>query len=110
MSVFYVSSSDAPLKVHFIDIGCLFFSLVAGSIFAEFNKWNFTKFRVWFVFATFGIFSYDVLSSAMIVKRDFLMGWYLIYPLGIVGVLAVQWLASSLCGKLAYNNRLHRDH
>ncbi len=85
--------SDAPLRVHLADaLGvALAFWIPAMMV----RSWNDLKERVLF-FAAFvvgGTLIWDVVTAVVIVKRDFLMGGVIVYPLFLIGcftLFAVQ--------------------
>lgn len=94
--------TGAPLKVHVVDISALFISLVIPALIANFQSVK-NQFYIWLFGAVIGLLFWDVLSAYVIVKREIFMGWYLIYPAGVAGLLILQTLIKYINKKMPYN-------
>ncbi|RHW74674.1 hypothetical protein [Colwellia sp. RSH04] len=100
--------SGAPIKVHAINIFSFFIAFVLATVAVEYRWFKLSKLQTWLAFSILGLVVFDVLSSLVIVKRELFMGWFIIYPVGIAGLVSLQILASFLCGKLPYK-KINKD-
>ena len=111
LMIFFILSSvpiilsGASLKVHAVNIGCLFLSYFIPSVVAERYFYIKPKMLAWIVGGLIGLVIFDTLSSMVIVKREFLMGWYIIYPVGIFWLVVLQLLTGRLSKLLSYNKK-----
>jgi hypothetical protein len=93
LSALSVALSGAPAKVHAVNIGCFFVAFVAGTVLAERHTGNMRGYVIWLLSGAVGLLLWDILSSFVVVKAEVFMGWYVLYPLGLVGLVALQLLA-----------------
>jgi hypothetical protein len=93
LSALSVALSGAPAKVHVVNIGCFFVAFVVGTVMAERRAGNLIGYIIWVLLGAVGLLLWDILSSFVVVKAEIFMGWYVLYPLGLVGLLALQLLA-----------------
>ena len=81
--------SGAPVRVHAVDITAFFIAFVIPGLLA-FNLSPKKQLAIWFVGGVVGLFLWDVGSAYVIVKRELFMGWPILYPLGLLGLLILQ--------------------
>lgn len=93
LSAFSVALSGAPARVHAVNIGCFFVAFVAGTILAERRAGNLPDHVIWLLLGAVGLLLWDILSAFVVVKAEVFMGWYVLYPLGLVGLVILQLLA-----------------
>ncbi len=93
LSALSVALSGAPAKVHVVNIGCFFLAFVAGTVLAERRVGNRRHYVIWMLSSAVGLLLWDILSSFVVVKAKIFMGWHVLYPLGLVGLVALQLLA-----------------
>ncbi len=101
-SAISIAISGAPIRVHVVDISALFIAFVAPGFIAR-NKEIKTQFYIWLLGAVIGLFAWDILSAYIIAKREIFMGWFIIYPIGIVGLVLLQVAVKYINSKLPYN-------
>ena len=101
--------SGSPIKVHAANIFSFFIAFVLGTVAVEYRWFNLSKLQTWLAFSILGLLVFDLLSALIIVKRELFMGWFVIYPVGITGLVLLQIVTSFLCGKLPYNKPIKRD-
>lgn len=109
LSLVSIALSGAPMKVHIVDIGCLFIALVFATIIAERFKSLRSKVFIWISIGVIGLFVFDILSSLMIFKREVFMGWDLIYPIGLSGLVMIQFIIVMLEKLWPFNLAVQRD-
>lgn len=93
LSTASVLMSGAPAKVHLVSIASFFLAYFVGAYIAESGLIDKPKWLIWIAAGFVGLLGFDIFSSLVIVKRDFLMGWYVIYPGGLLGLLVLQLFA-----------------
>lgn len=93
LSAFSVVLSGAPARVHVVNISCFFVAFVAGTVLAERRAGNLPGYVIWVLLGAVGLLLWDILSAFVVVKAEVFMGWYVLYPLGLVGLVALQLLA-----------------
>ena len=93
LSVLSVALSGPPAIVHAVNIGCFFVAFVVGTVLAERRTGNVPSYVIWVLLGTLGLLLWDILSSFVVVKAEIFMGWYILYPLGLVGLVALQLIA-----------------
>lgn len=108
ISLVSIVMSGAPVRVHAVDISALFIAFVVPGVLAI-NKNNKKQFYIWLFGAVIGLLYWDVLSAYVIVKKEILMGWYIVYPAGVVVILLLQLLVKFINKILPYNNQLNQD-
>jgi len=92
LAVLSLLISDAPPRVHAMNIAAFCLSFVVPGLLA-------VKYRpaiqagIWLAGGVLGLFVWDIGISFVIVKHDPFMGWYLVYPLGLIGLLCLQLAA-----------------
>jgi len=96
--------SGAPAKVHAVNITCFFVAFVLGTVIAEKRPINLPSYVIWLVAGLLGLFSWDVVSSLVIVKAEIFVGWYILYPVGLLGILCLQIMARA-AGKIGLINK-----
>lgn len=102
ISVVSILISGAPLRVHAVNILALFIAFIVPSLAAvKFNKIN--KYVIWLCGAMLGIIVFDIGSSYVISKRELFMGWYILYPVGLIVLLLLQFITNYASTKLPYN-------
>ena len=90
--------SGAPFRVWAVDAGSFALAFLVPALVTAGREWK--EAILWFLgFGLVGILLFDILSSIVIVKREFLMGWYVLYPVGLVALLGLHavshWVATS---------------
>ena len=108
LSLVFITISEAPFKVHVVDISALFVAFVIPSI-ISIMKDNKNQKYIWLVGATIGLLYWDILFSSVIVKRELFMGWYVIYPIGIGALYLLQIITMYAGNLLPYNKSLEKD-
>ena len=101
--------SGAPIKVHAANMFSFFIAYVLATVAVEYRWFKLSKLQIWLAFSILGLVIFDVLSALVIAKRELFMGWFIIYPVGIAGLVLLHIVASYLCGKLPYNKPIKRD-
>ncbi|MEX1215548.1 hypothetical protein [Saccharospirillum sp.] len=96
LSVLSLVVSGAPLRVNAVNIGCFFVAFVVGTVLAERRSVGLPGYVIWLLLGAVGLLLWDLLSALVIVKAEVFMGWYIIYPLGLVGLMALQLLAVAI--------------
>ncbi|MEZ8188273.1 hypothetical protein ACED29_20940 [Shewanella sp. 5S214] len=96
LSLGLIALSGAPAKVHAANIVCFFVVFVLGTVVAENRKSDLPIYVIWLVVGLVGLFAWDVVSSLIIVKAEVFMGWYILYPAGLLGILCLQILARAV--------------
>jgi hypothetical protein len=93
VEAFFWSQSGAPIRVKIADAIPLTFGFLAPAIlvrgYNDLAKWRW----VFMASILLTLVVYDLLSAAMISKREPFDGWYIIYPLGglfLAGLLVVH--------------------
>ena len=102
LSAISIAISGAPIRVHAVDIAALFVAFAAPGLTAL-NKETKTQLYIWLLGAVIGLFVWDVLSACVIVKREIFIGWYIIYPIGMLGLVLLQVAIKYINAKLPYN-------
>ncbi|WOH36741.1 hypothetical protein RI844_15390 [Thalassotalea fonticola] len=101
LSIAYLSISGAPLRVH-ASLICSFFLAYVGGTFAAEKQWfTRSKHSTWLWCGLAGLFMFDVLSAWTIGKRELFMGWYFIYPMGLLGLITLQIFGEFIGKKLS---------
>ena len=100
--------SGAPARVHAVDISALIIAFVVPGLIVK-NKKNKKKLYIWLFGAVIGLLYWDVLSASVIVKRELLMGWYIVYPVGAIAILLLQFITKYINSKLPYNKSFKTD-
>jgi hypothetical protein len=67
-----------------------------GTVVAEKRKSDLSIYVIWLVVGLVGLFAWDVVSSLIIVKAEVFMGWYILYPAGLLGILCRHNLARAV--------------
>lgn len=93
LSAFSVALSGAPARVHAVNIGCFFVAFVVGAVLAERRAGNRPGYIIWLLVGAVGLLLWDILSAFAVVKAEVFMGWYVLYPLGLVGLVVLQLVA-----------------
>ncbi len=93
LSAFSVALSGAPARVHAVNIGCFFVAFVVGTVLAERRAGNLPGYIIWLLVGAVGLLLWDILSAFAVVKAEVFMGWYVLYPLGLVGLVVLQLVA-----------------
>ena len=100
--------SGAPLRVHLVNIAALFIALVIPNLIVIIK--NIKKpLYVWFFGGVIGLLLWDIFSTYVIAKKEIFMGWHIIYPIGIFGLLSLQTFIKYISGKLPYNKSFKTD-
>ncbi|WP_339899703.1 hypothetical protein [uncultured Gilvimarinus sp.] len=99
--------SGAPVKVHAVNIVCFFVALVLGTVAAEKIKSDIPTYVIWIIVGLSGLFAWDVASSVVIVKAEVFMGWYILYPIGLLGILCLQIMACATNKLGPFNKQRH---
>ncbi len=95
-------ASDAQLQVKLADAMPLVFGFLVPASFTH-GLTDLRRRRWWYAGAALVVLLvYDLVSAALIAKRDVLMGWYIIYPLGSFFLLGM------LCGHSLLVTKLKR--
>lgn len=102
LSIVSIIFYGAPFRVHAVDITALFIALLIPNLIAK-NKENKKQIYIWLLGGVIGIFYWDVLSSFVIVKKEIFRWWYIIYPVGIAGIILIQAIIKYINQKLPYN-------
>ena len=86
----------APLRVHLADALGLFLAFWIPALMMR--SWKDLKERAFFfaAFVVFGTLVWDAVTASVIVKRDFLMGAAIVYPLFLVGCFALFAIQAGL--------------
>jgi hypothetical protein len=88
--------SGAPLRVLLAEAVSFALGFLVPALLTDRRDWR--EAIPWLVgFGLLGLLLLDVWSSIVIVKRKFLMGWYVFYPGGLVALL----IAHALCRAIA---------
>lgn len=82
-------------------------AFVLGTVVTEKRPINLPSYVIWLVAGLLGLFSWDVVSSLVIVKAEIFMGWYILYPVGLLGILCLQIMARA-AGKFGPINKQKR--
>lgn len=93
LSVISVALGGAPARVHAVNISCFFVAFVGGAVLAERRVGNLPSYTIWLVLGVIGLLLWDLLSAFVVAKAEVFMGWYVLYPLGLVGLVLLQILA-----------------
>ncbi|WP_157960438.1 hypothetical protein [Marinimicrobium alkaliphilum] len=93
LSVLSVALSGAPARVHAVNIGCFFVAFVVGTVLAERRAGNLPGYVIWLLVGGVGLLLWDILSAFAVVKAEVFMGWYVLYPLGLAGLVVLQLVA-----------------
>ncbi|AWF82283.1 hypothetical protein BTJ40_16420 [Microbulbifer sp. A4B17] len=101
--------SDAPAKVHAVNIACFFVAFFLGTVVAEKRPSDLPTYIIWLVAGLLGLFAWDVVSSLVIVKAGVFMGWYIIYPVGLLGILCLQIMARAASKFGPFNKKRQGD-
>ena len=96
--------SGAPVKADAVNIVCFFVALVLGTVAAEKIKSDIPTYVIWIIVGLAGLFAWDVASSVVIVKAEVFMGWYILYPIGLLGILCLQIMVCAT-SKLGFFNK-----
>jgi hypothetical protein len=100
--------SGAPIRVNLVDIASFFIAFVVPGMLAfHLNRMN-QVIMVWLVGGGIGLFMWDVVSTLVIVKRELFMGWYILYPIGLTGLVLLQIVVKYISDKAPYNAILER--
>ncbi|WP_189484276.1 hypothetical protein [Alishewanella tabrizica] len=105
LSLTSVLVSGAPLKVHLVNIFCFFLAFVVGAVAAERYKNSMNRLVIWLLSGAAGLLLWDGLSALVIVKAEFFMGWYLKYPIGLLGILLLHFLVWLVCRFWPFNKQ-----
>ena len=97
----YLSQSGAPLRVHLataasLAIGFLIPALAIASLAQFMVKWKLVLSA-----SLAGAFFFDLLTSLVVAKSEFLAGWYFKYPLLVVCFGALLFIHSAASGFVA---------
>jgi hypothetical protein len=103
LSVISIIISGAPIRVHIVDVSALFIAFAAPALIAL-NREIKTQLCIWLLGAFVGVFIWDVLSAYVIAKREIFRGWYIVYPIGVLGLIILQTAIKYINAKLPYNN------
>lgn len=107
LSLASIVISGAPLRVHAVNISALLIAFVIPSLISKY-KANKKQIYIWLFGGIIGLLYWDVLSAFVIVKREIFVGWYIVYPAGIVAILFLQTLVKYINSKLPYNKSLNQ--
>ena len=107
LSLISLVISGAPLRVHAVDISALFIAFVLPGLFTN-KKENKKQIYIWLFGGVVGLLYWDALSALVIGKREIFMGWYIVYPVGILAILLLQLLVKYINSKLPYNKSLNQ--
>lgn len=90
-----------PLRVHAVDIAAFFLAFVVPGLLGSYVGCNSFKkvVMVWLLGGLIGLFLWDAGSALVIVKRELFMGWYILYPLGLMGLILLQLTVKYISGK-----------
>ncbi len=81
--------SGAPFRVWAADVVSFSVAFLVPALIMAHREWK--KAIVWLLgFGLAGILIFDISTSIVIVKREFLMGWHVLYPVGIVALLGLH--------------------
>jgi len=95
LSLVFIVVSDAPFKVHAVDISALFIAFVIPSLVINAVKEKQQLYILLFC-AVAGLLFWDILTAYIIVKRDVFMGWYVFYPVGFLVLFMLHILVKYL--------------
>ncbi|WP_226647318.1 hypothetical protein [Microbulbifer variabilis] len=109
LSLGSITLSGAPAKVHVVNVVCFFVAFVLGTVVAEKRLSNLPAYIIWLMAGLVGLFSWDVVSSLVIVKAEIFMGWYILYPAGLLGILCLQILARAASKSGPFNKQRQGD-
>lgn len=101
-----IALSGAPPRVHAVNIGCFFVAFVFATILAERRMQDLPHVVLWLLVGAVGLFLWDLLSTFVIAKVEVFTGWYILYPLGLVGLVLLQLLALATSKLQPFNKRL----
>jgi hypothetical protein len=87
-----------PLRVHAVDITAFFFAFVVPGLLALYTGPK-KEVIVWLLGGAVGIFLWDAGSALVMLKRELFMGWYVLYPLGLIGLVLLQLAVKYISGK-----------
>lgn len=73
-----------------------------------FNLRRKNKVLIWLLGAGIGLFLWDVSSAFVIVKRELFMERFFLYPLGLIGLLLLQFIVKYISCKIPYNKGIQR--
>ncbi len=79
--------------MHAVNIGCFFVAFVVGTVLAERRAGNLPGYVIWLLVGGVGLLLWDILSAFAVVKAEVFMGWYVLYPLGLAGLVVLQLVA-----------------
>ncbi len=84
-----------------MDIAAFFFAFVVPGLLGSYvGRKSLKKIvMVWLLGGLIGLFLWDVGSTLVIVKRELFMGWYILYPLGLMGLILLQLAVKYISGK-----------
>ena len=107
LSMISLLISGAPVRVHLVDIAAFFLAFVVTGLLAfHFGRKN--QVLVWLIGGGIGLFLWDVGSAFVIVKRELFMGWFFLYPLGLIGLVLLQVTVKYISDKIPYNKGMQR--
>ena len=105
VSLASIAVSGAPFKVHLVNVSCFFLAFVVGAVAAERYKNSINKSVTWLLCGVTGLLLWDGLSALVIVKAEVFMGWYLKYPIGLLGILFLHFLVWLICRFWPFNKQ-----
>lgn len=107
ISTVSVLTSSAPLKVHAVNIFSLAIALPITTLIAKKAKSFQQTFMILLIGSLLAIITIDYLSSIVIVKRTMFMGWYFLYPAGLLILIGLNAACIYVSSKLPYNKAKH---
>ncbi|MFY0641242.1 MAG: hypothetical protein JXR16_09365 [Bermanella sp.] len=103
ISMLSVFASGASLKVHAVNIFSLAIALPITTLISSKAKSSQQIFIILFIGSLLSIIAIDYLSSVVIVKRTMFMGWYVMYPIGLLILISINAARIYVSSKLPYN-------
>jgi hypothetical protein len=107
ISTVSVFASGAPLKVHAVNIFSLALALPITTLIANKAKSFQQAFIILLMGSLLAVITFDYLSSIVIVKRTMFMGWYFLYPAGLLILIGLNAACIYASSKLPYNKAKH---
>ena len=86
------------MRVHAVNITTFFVAFVVSGL-VGFNLSRNKQVVIWLVGGLVGIFLWDVGSAIVIAKRELLMGWPILYPVGLIVLLLLQAIVKYINAK-----------
>ena len=84
-----------------MDIVAFFFAFVVPGVLGSYmgRKSRKKGVMVWLLGGVIGLFLWDAGSALVIAKRELFMGWYILYPLGLMALILLQLAVKYISGE-----------